>query len=161
MKTLVKVLAAGTFAVTCSGGFEVRGLRGLGSWSGHFSAGDISLLPHLSATPPAPEHFVSHFGHFRGRHHVFFDFVDSSWEWPYDGSYYRRYYCPDYPIYDSEHWVAAGVQAALGSCRSYSGAIDGLVGLPTRDAIMRYQARWGLEVTGLIDQRLIDSLGLG
>ena len=160
MKTLVKILAVVIFAMTCS----VAAAHNHGLWvgrSGQFSPGDASRIPHFSGAPPAPEHFAAHFGHFRGRHHVFFDFVHSSWEWPYDGYEYGRYYFPDYPVYDSGYSVAADVQAVLASRGFYSGKINGIIGLSTRDAIRRYQASWGLPVTGLIDQRLIDSLGLG
>ena len=152
MKTLVKVLAAVTFALTCSVGFA----HNRGGGSGHVGIGHVSS-----------GHFSPHFGHFHGHHRGFFDYSHAYYPWEYCGyaPYYGWYYDPSYysdrPIYESGHSLAVEVQETLATEGFYSGPIDGIVGPGTRAAIRRYQARAGLPVTGLIDRRLIDSMGLG
>ncbi len=52
------------------------------------------------------------------------------------------------------------VQRALARAGYYQGAIDGEIGPQSRRAIARYQSDNGLRSTGLIDQSLLNSLGL-
>ena len=87
------------------------------------------------------------------------------WGYPYGYSYYDDGYAPvEYA--QSEYDNAPGdssvsqVQAALAREGYYHGAIDGSVGPMTRNALRRYQRDRGLDATGQIDQRVIQSLGL-
>lgn len=54
--------------------------------------------------------------------------------------------------------VAEGVQRELQSAGFYKGAIDGVVGRRTRDAISAYQKANGLDVTGTPSQELIEHI---
>jgi hypothetical protein len=53
------------------------------------------------------------------------------------------------------------VQEALARKGYYHGAIDGSMGPATRDALRRYQRYQGLDATGQIDRRVLESLRLG
>ncbi len=52
------------------------------------------------------------------------------------------------------------VQQELQALKAYSGPVDGLHGPMTRDAVVRYQKRFGLAVTGRADQKLLDHIRL-
>lgn len=52
------------------------------------------------------------------------------------------------------------VQTALARKGYYRGGIDGSLGPETREALRRYQRNQGLAVTGRIDRRVIERLGL-
>jgi His-Xaa-Ser repeat protein HxsA len=52
------------------------------------------------------------------------------------------------------------VQVALFALGYYNGAIDGLIGPQTRAAISLYQRNHGLQVTGTIDDELLDALNI-
>ena len=67
---------------------------------------------------------------------------------------YRGYYGPGYSS-------SASVQAALAHKGYYHGAVDGIIGPQSREAIRSYQASHGLAVTGNIDRSLLRSLRLG
>jgi hypothetical protein len=91
--------------------------------------------------------------------------------YPYDYSYGGGY-VNDYPEtveyttsvapadYDDGDSLASDVQRALAEQGYYRGVIDGDVGPNTRNAIAAYQEAQRLPVTGRIDSRLLDSLGL-
>lgn len=92
--------------------------------------------------------------------------------WPYSYSYYRApsyyYYSTPAPVYYyrtvspyyASYSLAADVQAALAREGYYYGVVDGIIGSQSRRAICRYQADYGLRVTGSIDGSLLRSLGL-
>ena len=92
--------------------------------------------------------------------------------WPYGYSYYRApsyyYYSTPAPVYYyrtaspyyGSYSLAADVQAALAREGYYYGVVDGIIGTQSRRAICRYQADYGLRVTGGIDGSLLRSLGL-
>lgn len=56
--------------------------------------------------------------------------------------------------------LVAHVQEKLRGYAYYRGAVDGLIGAATRQAIRSYQIDRGIEVTGRIDQELLSDLGL-
>lgn len=81
----------------------------------------------------------------------------------YDDRYYDDRYATSESSqseYDQDSSVSQ-VQAALAREGYYHGSIDGSVGPETRNALRRYQQKHGLEVTGRIDQGVIEALGLG
>lgn len=69
--------------------------------------------------------------------------------------YYRGYYAP------AGYSPSASVQAALARRGYYHGAVDGVIGPQSREAIRSYQASHRLPVTGAIDRPLLRSLRLG
>ncbi|WP_211325538.1 peptidoglycan-binding domain-containing protein [Roseimicrobium gellanilyticum] len=83
---------------------------------------------------------------------------------PYGYGYgygYRPYYRPavSYSYYNRPT-LASDVQIALARRGYYYGNIDGIIGPQSRSAIRRYQVRYGLPVTGVIDYPLMRSLAL-
>jgi Putative peptidoglycan binding domain len=118
------------------------------------------------------EHKLHHHDRDWWRHHcvaiVFFDWGYWGWEdgwwfpaWGYDP--YYSYYAYDGPIYGYNglppDQVVADVQGALQRLGYYQGAIDGVLGPATQEAIERYQRDHGLPVTGGIDARTLASMG--
>lgn len=103
---------------------------------------------------------------FHHRHDFFgFDFASFGFPWwypyyydyPYDYSYY------DYgPAYDYQYWndLAVSVQSELARRGYYQGAIDGVIGFGSREAIRAFQAAQGLPVTGVIDRKVLKALGI-
>ena len=115
-----------------------------------------------------PRHHVS--SHYRSYHsHGYYSGVVG---WPYSYSYYRApsyyYYSTPAPVYYyrtatpyyRSYSFAADVQAALAREGYYYGAVDGVIGPQSRRAICRFQADYGLRVTGDIDGSLLRSLDL-
>jgi hypothetical protein len=101
------------------------------------------------------------------------DYADSSY--PYDYSYYgdSNDYSGDdgdYDDYDDPGHVASdqhannatvsAVQSQLAKLGYYRGAIDGILGDQTEDAIARYQEEHGLSVAGTLTAATLQSLGL-
>ena len=96
------------------------------------------------------------------------------WDWygyGYGYGYYPydpyAYYDPGYgdvyspePAYDNGYSNSAvsEVQSALTRKGYYHGAIDGRMGPETRSAVRQYQRNHGMEVTGNIDQTVLDAL---
>ena len=64
------------------------------------------------------------------------------------------------PIVVADQNVAR-VQTALKALRLYDGAIDGVIGTRTRNAIVAYQTILQVEPTGLVDQQLLALLDAG
>ena len=87
--------------------------------------------------------------------------------YPYFGASAALYYNGYHPHrYQATHQVrgvsvAAEVQQALARAGYYRGAIDGVVGNGTRNAIRAYERANGLRVDGQIDQELLRSMRLG
>jgi hypothetical protein len=84
--------------------------------------------------------------------------------WGYDPGH--EYYAYDAPIYvghraEPPDRVIADVQAELQEMGYYQGEVDGLLGPITRQALTDYQADQGLQVTAVIDEPTLDSLGMG
>jgi hypothetical protein len=84
--------------------------------------------------------------------------------WGYDSG--NEYYAYDAPIYvghraEPPDRVIADVQAELQEMGYYTGEVDGLLGPLTRGALTDYQADQGLQVTAVIDEPTLDSLGMG
>ena len=153
MKTLVKIiLATVTFALTCSvaGAHNGGGGGGGGHFGGRGHFGGGGGFGHFPGGPP---------GHFYGGPWGFFGYDYYPWGWYGYGPYYGP---SDYPAVNHERagTLAREVQEQLASEGFYTGRIDGIVGPSTRAGIRRYQERHGLMVTGLIDRKLIRSLGI-
>jgi peptidoglycan hydrolase-like protein with peptidoglycan-binding domain len=53
------------------------------------------------------------------------------------------------------------VQSELSRSGYYTGQIDGVIGSGTRQAIREFQTKHGLPVTGRINPKLLDTLGIG
>jgi hypothetical protein len=84
--------------------------------------------------------------------------------WGYDTG--NEYYAYDAPIYvghraEPPDRVIADVQAELQQMGYYQGEVDGLTGPLTRAALAAYQADQGLQVTAVMDEPTLDSLGMG
>jgi hypothetical protein len=84
--------------------------------------------------------------------------------WGYDTG--NEYYAYDAPIYvghraEPPDRVIADVQAELQQMGYYQGEVDGLTGPLTREALAAYQADQGLQVTAVMDEPTLDSLGMG
>src|SRR5262245_48160029 len=84
--------------------------------------------------------------------------------WGYDPGH--EYYAYDTPIYVGQRAeppdrVIADVQSELQEMGYYEGEVDGLLGPLTRQALEGYQADNGLQVTAVIDEPTLDSLGMG
>jgi len=78
--------------------------------------------------------------------------------YPYSGYNTRySYYTPTYGYSGS---TVAAVQQRLGRLGYYHGAVDGVMGPQTRNAIAAFQSRNGMAVDGAIDRPLLNSLGL-
>jgi His-Xaa-Ser repeat protein HxsA len=56
--------------------------------------------------------------------------------------------------------IAMQVQTALLSYGYYSGAIDGVIGAGSKSALSRFQADYGLSVTGTITPEVLDAFGI-
>jgi hypothetical protein len=96
------------------------------------------------------------------------------WAYPYDycdyGYPYGYDYSADYddpPPSDSqygskEYWsdLAMSVQTKLTDDGYYHGQIDGVLGPSSLEAIRQFQSDHGLAVTGKIDPKLLDALGI-
>ncbi len=105
------------------------------------------------------------------RHHTRIVFVLGGW-WYWDAGYwypawgYDRYaYYPyDGPVYGygdlTPDQVIINVQTQLQNDGYYVGAIDGILGPQTREAIAAFQADNGLAVTSAVDQPTLATLGL-
>jgi hypothetical protein len=84
--------------------------------------------------------------------------------WGYDSAH--EYYAYDAPIYvgkrsEPPDKVIADVQAALQEMGYYKGEVDGLIGPLTREALTGYQRDNSMQVTAVIDEPTLDSLGMG
>jgi hypothetical protein len=64
--------------------------------------------------------------------------------------------------FDYQYWtdLAVSVQSELAQRGYYQGAIDGVIGSDSREAIRAFQAAQGLPVTGAIDTKLLNALGI-
>ena len=113
---------------------------------------------------------ANHWGYHRHhRSHLFFDVgfgYPFGYGYPYYGYYphgYGYYGGPREVVYQaatSDRSIVFEVQRRLARSGYYRGAIDGVVGNGTRSAIRSYERAHGLRVDGLIDQRLLATMGL-
>ena len=122
------------------------------------------------------------FFHHQNRFFFGFDFVSFGFPWwypwypPYYGYYppYYGYYPPYYgysygssysgggQAFDYQYWtnLAVSVQSELARRGYYHGPTDGVIGSDSSEAIRAFQAAQGLPVTGRIDPRLLQALGI-
>jgi putative peptidoglycan binding protein len=119
--------------------------------------------------------FFDHNRFFHNHRNIFifdFDFAAFGFPWwyPYAAYYPQPYYGPPYdysyndygPTYDYQYWnnLAVSVQSELARRGYYQGPLDGVIGSDSRQAIRAFQAAQGLPVTGVIDPKLLDALGI-
>ena len=102
--------------------------------------------------------------HHRHHSHIFFGLGYPFWYgYPYYGYYpyrYGYYTGPRAVVYQTDRSIVIEVQRRLARAGYYRGAIDGVIGSGTRSAIRSYERTHGLRVDGLIDQRLLATMGL-
>ncbi|MDQ2919940.1 MAG: peptidoglycan-binding protein [Verrucomicrobiota bacterium] len=108
--------------------------------------------------------------HHHGRVFVgFYPYWNPWWDYGYGYPYGYGYGYGYYPYgndygysneYRSGGSLGANVQQALARQGFYRGPIDGVIGARTRNAIRAYERANGLRVDGLIDQRLLQTMGL-
>ena len=150
MKRILSLTIGLAFALSYSPLQAGHGHGGGGCYGGHYHGGcgsgwSIGFSPGLFWNYPAYTYYPS-----------------------YTYSYYRPRYYPvhgyayDYhrPATYARPSVEADVQIALARRGFYYGNIDGIIGSQSRNAIRRYQVRYGLPVTGAIDYPLVRSLAL-
>ena len=91
--------------------------------------------------------------------------------YPYGSSYYpygynNNYYGSSYPYsynqYSNRDYDAVVIRVQRGLARAgyYRGPIDGVIGPRTRYAILAYERNHGLPAEGVIDNRLLRTMGL-
>jgi hypothetical protein len=105
--------------------------------------------------------------HRHHRSHVFFDVgfgYPFGYGYPYYGYYPYGYYGgPRETVYRAatvDRSTVIEVQRRLARNGYYRGEIDGVIGSGTRSAIRSYERAHGLQVDGLIDPRLLATMGL-
>lgn len=114
-----------------------------------------------------------HWANNNWRHHrhyrspIFFDVgfgYPFGYGYPYYGYYPYDYYGgPRETVYQAttaDRSLVIEVQRRLARNGYYRGAIDGVIGQGTRSAIRSYERAHGLQVDGLIDPRLLATMGL-
>jgi Putative peptidoglycan binding domain len=147
-----------------------------GGGSHHSMGGSVRGGPHVFMGQRAARgRFFDHgrsfdhgrfFDHHREHFFVGFDFLAFGYPWWYPDWYwypydYYDYYGYDYePAYDYQYWqnLALSVQSELARRGYYHGAVDGVIGPSSRQAIEAFQSAQGLPATGLIDPKLLKAL---
>ena len=112
-------------------------------------------------------------GDWRHHHHHgnvyvgFYPYWDPWWDYGYGSPYGYGYGYAYYPYgygytneYRSGNNLGVNVQQELAREGYYRGPIDGVIGARTRSAIRAYERANGLRVDGIIDQRLLRTMGL-
>ncbi|MGZ5023602.1 MAG: peptidoglycan-binding domain-containing protein [Chthoniobacterales bacterium] len=100
-----------------------------------------------------------HHHHHHGNYFVGFYPYDFWYPWGWYGPYYGSGYY--YGNYGGGGNLAANIQHELARDGYYHGPIDGVIGPRTRRAIRAFERANGLPVDGLIDQQLVETMGLG
>jgi hypothetical protein len=121
-----------------------------------------------AVTRSGAHHWAHNNGDWRHRHHrshIFFSLgYPFGYGYPYYGYYpyrYGYYAGPSEAVYQAgDQSIVAEVQRRLARAGYYRGSIDGVAGAGTRSAIRSYERTHGLHVDGLIDQRLLATMGL-
>jgi Putative peptidoglycan binding domain len=151
--------------------------RGFGHASGHFDHRHDFAFRHHDGDRFFFRHHDRFFFHHNNRFFFDFDFgaFGFPWWYPYPYPYpypyaYDPYYGYPYgyssddngPGYDYRYWdaLAVSVQSELARRGYYHGALDGVIGSGSRQAIRGFQAAQGLPVTGRIDPKLLKALGV-
>ena len=102
------------------------------------------------------------FRRFHNRTFVFFDTFGFPFFYPYP---YYGYYPYDYYGYNDYGYgntnTVVEVQRGLARAGYYHGAIDGIMGPQTRRAIRAYERDHNMPAYGVIDRRLLATMGLG
>ncbi|HJT46059.1 MAG TPA: peptidoglycan-binding domain-containing protein [Chthoniobacterales bacterium] len=77
-----------------------------------------------------------------------------------DQSGYQQRYQNGYANQQSANSTVAAVQDRLVRDGFYSGQIDGVLGPETRHALVRFQTKRGLRISGELTTETLDALGL-
>lgn len=108
-----------------------------------------------------------HHRHHRHHSRIYFGFgYPFAYGYPYYGSYpygYGYYARPREAVYyanAADGSIVGAVQQRLARAGYYRGAIDGVMGPGTRSAIRSYERSHRLRVDGVIDRRLLATMGL-
>ena len=108
-----------------------------------------------------------HHRHHRHHSRIYFGIgYPFGYGYPYYGSYpygYGYYGRPREVVYyanSADGSIVVSVQRRLARAGYYRGAIDGVMGPGTRRAIRSYERTHGLRVDGVIDRRLLATMGL-
>lgn len=140
MKRILSWIAAGVLAMTLSGKAFAHG-------GGHHGGG----------------HHGGGHGHFGHGGFVYFGwpyvYGYPFYGYPYYGYPYGYYRGGPYYGYGQQS-IPAKVQIALARRGYYQGPIDGVIGPASRAAIVAYQRRNGLALSGRIDGAVLASLGI-
>jgi hypothetical protein len=123
----------------------------------------------ISPVRSSAHHWVNNNWRYHRHHrsHIFFDLgfgYPFGYGYPYYGYYPYDYYGgPRETVYQAaiaDRSLVIEVQRRLARNGYYRGAIDGVIGQGTRSAIRSYERAHGLQVDGLIDPRLLATMGL-
>ena len=127
----------------------------------------------FSVARPSATHWVGNSNNWRHRHHrhhghssIYFAFgYPFGYGYPYYGYYpyrYGYYSGPGEVAYQAvaDRSTVIAVQRRLARTGYYHGAIDGVIGYGTRNAIRSYERAHGLRIDGQIDRRLLATMGL-
>lgn len=107
-----------------------------------------------------------YYSYYSGRPYSSWGYGTSSGYYPYSyyGGYpytgYNNYYSYYTPTYGYNVSMVASVQRRLGELGYYHGAVDGVIGPMTRNAIAAFESRNGLVVDANISRPLLYRLGL-
>ena len=118
-----------------------------------------SVAPYVASSLWAPGYSRYPYSYYGGYPYGGYnDYYSYYGGYPYSGYSNRySYYTPRYSYSGS---TVAAVQQRLGRLGYYHGAVDGVIGPQTRNAIAAFQSRNGMAVDGAIDRPLLNSLGL-
>ncbi|HEY6071290.1 MAG TPA: peptidoglycan-binding domain-containing protein [Chthoniobacterales bacterium] len=130
-----------------------------------------SVRPSIASSRTVTASHWNHHRYYRPRSSVYFGFglgypdYGYGWGYPYYGAYPYGYgyYTPRYTTYDrgiTDDATVAAVQRRLARGGYYHGAIDGVIGPGTRNAIRAFESNNGLPVDGVIDTQLLRTMGL-
>jgi len=141
-----------------------RNVRVTNNWrNGQFSGRQYAAFRNY--------HHTWHNRHWWRDHYTRIILVGGGW-WYWDAGYWypawgydpHAYYPYDGPIYGysdlTPDQVVFEVQAQLQRNGYYAGAIDGVLGLMTRQAIADFQADNGLAITSTVDEPTLETLGI-
>lgn len=166
-----------------SGARLTPGTRTNGARSHGFNGGRVIAQHNANNWNRSWSHNHDHWWHgHRCHYHNGYWFIYDPWPWYpywgygyypysayYDGAYYDNGYAADETApaaYNDQQHVynensrVADVQRALADQGYYNGAIDGVIGPATRNAVRRFQRAHGIDATGQIDHGVIEALQL-
>lgn len=133
----------------------------------------LSPSRSFSVARPSATHWVrsNNWRHRHHRHHrhsrIYFTFgypfgygYPNYGYYPYRYGYYSGPGAVAYQAVMADRSTVIAVQRRLARTGYYHGAIDGVIGYGTRNAIRSYERAHGLRIDGQIDRRLLATMGL-